>query len=181
LGQGGPNVGGNMVLNSLTLLPAREIYPTPSQLPPYTVSSPYLPNPNTPRNLLWPVSLRAEMGAFSLGTLYDDYRNIMNATDLPNYAYYQGYLLAKYLAGTNAAGQQVNWPVFTQSSTQGFAGKYTPRQLDSLVVQILTIGSKVISADYPYSSGDVGEQIGHRFMVAPYLFPGWLSGQWSSV
>jgi hypothetical protein len=178
LGQGGPNVGGNMVLNSLTLLPAREIYPTPSQLPPYTVSSAYLPNPNTPRNLLWPLSLRAEMGAFSVGTPYDDYRNIMNATALPNYAYHQGYLLAKYLAGTNAAGQPVNWPVFTQSSTQGFAGKYTPRQLDSLVVQILTIGSKAISADYPYSSGDVGEQIGHRFMIAPYLFPGWLSGQW---
>ena len=30
-----------MVLNSLTLLPAREIYPTPSQLPPYVISSPY--------------------------------------------------------------------------------------------------------------------------------------------
>ena len=47
-----------------------------------------------------------------------------------------------------------------------------------MVAQILTVGSKAISADFPYVSGDVGEQIGHRFMVAPYLFPGWLSGQW---
>ncbi len=24
----------------------------------------------------------------------------------------------------------------------------------------------------------IGEQIGHRYMVAPYVFPGWLSQQW---
>ena len=65
-------------------------------------------------------------------------------------AHNQGYLLANYLAGTNAAGQPVNWPVFHGSSTQGFAGKYTPRQLDSIVAQILSIGSKAISSDYPY-------------------------------
>ena len=75
----------------------------------------------------------------------------------------------------------MTWPAFpspSAPSTNGFAGKYTRRQLDSIVVQILTVGSKAISADFPYSSGSVGEQIGHRFMVAPYLFPGWLSGQW---
>ena len=181
LGEGGPNwQSGSMVLNSLTLQPAREIYPTPSQLPPYVITSPYDVDPNTPRDQPWPLSLRGAMAAFSTGTSYADHKIIMQyaPSAVPNDAYNQGYLLAKYLAGTNAAGQLVNWPVFDQSSTQGFAGKYTPRQLDSLVVQILTVGSKAISADYPYSSGDVGEQIGHRFMVAPYLFPGWLSGQW---
>ena len=170
---------GNMVLNSLTLLPGKEIYPTPSQLPPYVISSPYDLNPNTPREQPWPLSLRGELGAFSSGK-EQEYKQVLREapSKAPNYCYNQGYLLANYLAGTNAGSQPVNWPVFSGSSTQGFAGKYTPRQLDSIVVQILSIGSKAISSDYPYISGKVGEQIGHRFMVAPYLFPGWLSGQW---
>ena len=75
---------------------------------------------------------------------------------------------------------------FPAHPSQGFAGKYTPRQLDSIVAQILSIGSKAISSDYPYISGDGGRpdryedgrQIGHRFTVAPYVFPGWLSRQW---
>jgi hypothetical protein len=50
--------------------------------------------------------------------------------------------------------------------------------MDSIVAQILSIGSKAISSDYPYTSGNIGEQIGHRYMVAPYVFPGWLSQQW---
>ncbi len=170
---------GNMVLNSLTLLPAREIYPTPSQLPDYVVTSPYDEVPNAPRYQPWPLSLRGEMGAFSSGK-GEEYSIIMKYTPRsgPNYSYNQGYLLAKYLAGTNAGGRRVDWPVFPGSSTQGFAGKYTPRQLDSIVAQILSIGSKAISSDYPYISGGVGAQIGHRFMVAPYVFPGWLSRQW---
>ena len=57
---------GNMVLNSLTLLPAREIYPTPTQLPPYVISSPYDID-NVPRNQPWPLSLRGEMGVYSTG------------------------------------------------------------------------------------------------------------------
>ena len=40
LGDAGWQVG-NMFLNSLTLLPAREIYPTPLQLPAYMIASPY--------------------------------------------------------------------------------------------------------------------------------------------
>ena len=46
------------------------------------------------------------------------------------------------------------------------------------MAHILSIGSKAISSDYPFISGDVGEQIGHRNYVAPYVLPGWLSGQW---
>ena len=56
----------NMVLNSLTLLPAREIYPTPSQLLPYVISSPYDPE-NQPRNHPWPLALRGEIGAITTG------------------------------------------------------------------------------------------------------------------
>ena len=64
-------------------------------------------------------------------------------------------MLANYLAGTNAAGQPVSWPLFPGSSTAGFSGKYTPRQIDGIVAQILSLGAKAISADYPYpASGD---------------------------
>ena len=178
LGAAGWQVG-DMVLNSLTLLPAREIYPTPKQLPPYKISSPYDPD-KASRDQPWPLSLRGEMGAYSTGKGDADYRSLMTwaPQTSPNYSHNQGYLIANYLAGTNSAGQPVDWPVFPGSSTQGFAGKYTKRQLDSIVAQILSIGSKAISSDFPYTSGEVGEQIGNRFMVAPYAFPGWLSLQW---
>ncbi len=75
----------------------------------------------------------------------------------------------------------MSWPLFPGSSSLGFAGKYSLRQLDSIVAQILSIGSKGISSDYPYISGndeERGEKMGHRYMVVPYLFPGWLSGRW---
>ena len=179
LGDGGWQ-SGNMVLNSLTLLPAREIYPTPEQLPGYTINSPWdidnQPRPNNP----WPLALRGEMGAYATGNGEADFRTILRyaPSSARNYSHNQGFLLAKYLAGTNAAARAINWPVFPGSSTQGFGGKYTPRQLDSIVAQILSIGSKAISSDYPYISGYIGEQIGHRYMVAPYVFPGWLSQQW---
>ena len=149
-----------MVLNSLTLLPAREIYPTPSQLPPYVISSPYDPE-NQPRDHPWPLALRGEIGAITTGNQEaPDFRSVMPQAPrvAPNYSHNQGFLLAKYLAGTNAAGQPMTWPAFQGSSTQGFAGKYTPRQLDSVVAQILSIGSKAISSDYPCISAPVGEQ-----------------------
>jgi hypothetical protein len=183
LGTGGGR-NGDMKMNSLTLLPPKEIYPSPSQLTNYTVISPYDAEPNKPRtNHPWPMSLRGEIGAYSTGK-GEDHRTVMKyyPAEATNYAYHQGYLLAKYLAGTNGTGQAVIWPVFRgpggTPTTGGFKNKYTPRQLDSMVAQILTIGSKAISADFPYVSGDVGEQIGHRFRIAPYVFPGWLSGQW---
>ena len=67
-----------------------------------------------PRNQPWPLSLRGEMGAYSTGKGDADYRTIMRygPQTSPNYSHNQGYLLANYLAGTNAAGQPVNWPVF---------------------------------------------------------------------
>ena len=150
-----------MVLNSLTLLPAREIYPTPEQLPPYVISSPYDPDRRLATNrglclcaVKWgPIRREREMPTMRTVVRF-------GPSASPNYSHNQGFLLANYLAGTNAAGQPITWPVFPGSSTQGFAGKYTKRQLDSIVAQILSIGSKAISSDFPYTSGEVGEQIG---------------------
>jgi hypothetical protein len=172
---------GDMILNSLTLLPPREIYPTPTQLRPYVIASRYDVDTGALRNHPWPLALRGELGVFPAGIdLFHPYAYALREgpRDAPNYSYNQGFLLAKYLSGTNDLGRPLAWPAFPGSSTNGFAGKYTPRQLDSLVAQILSIGSKAISSDYPHISGNVGEQIGHRFMVVPYLFPGWLSGKW---
>ncbi len=65
LGSHGFN-SGDMVLNSLTLLPPREIYPTPSQLPAFTFLSRYDID-NQARTNPWPLSLRGELGVFSNG------------------------------------------------------------------------------------------------------------------
>ena len=115
---------GNMDVNSLTLLPAREIYPTPSQMPSFVISSPYDKDPNTPRAQPWPLSLRGEFGGFSSGKVEEYSKILTNAPSIiPNYSHNQGYLLANYLAGTNAAGQRVDWPAFpgpSGPSTNGF-------------------------------------------------------------
>ena len=58
-------------------------------------------------------------------------------------------MLAKYLSGTNAAGAPITWPAFKGSSSAGFAGKYTPRQIDSIVAQICNLGAEAVSPDYP--------------------------------
>ena len=103
----------------------------------------------------WPLALRGEMGAYSTGTGEADFRTILRyaPSSSRNYSHNQGFLLANYLAGTNAASQQIQWPRFPGSSTQGFAGKYSKRQMDSIVAQILSIGSKAISSDYPIYLG----------------------------
>ena len=121
LGDGGFG-NGSMVLNSLTLLPAREIYPTPAQLPAYVISSPHDVD-KLPRDQPWPLSLRGELGVYSTGKA-DDMRTVMKYApqSSPNYSYNQGYLLANYLAGTNAAGRPVTWPVFPSASTPSKRG-----------------------------------------------------------
>ena len=142
----------------------------------------------------WPLAFRAEQGKYTLGR-----GNFFDRADWfyssENYCYVNGQMLANYLAGTNAAGQPVKWPSFPGASSTGF-GKYTPRQIDSIVAQIVSLGSKVISADYPYPApGDYPainvtpswqqnqinwflEQDGCRYNVSPFIFPGWLSRQW---
>ena len=191
---GGPvNDGTNMVINGITLRPVQEIYPSPSQLPGYKVFNPVDIN-NTPI-VPWPLAFRAEQGGYTLGR-DNDFAQGRWLYTFPNYCYNNGQMLAHYLAGTNAAGQPVKWPSFPGSSSAGFAGKYTPRQIDAIVAQIVSLGSKAISADYPYPAstdyptnnvtpiGDqwridkILENSGTRYNVSPFMFPGWLSRQW---
>jgi len=197
----------NMVINGITLRPLQEIYPTPSQLPGYKVVNPVnllgVPRPPSeifvePEPRSWPLAFRAEQSRQTLGRGNDFGQGYWFYT-LENYCYINGQMLANYLAGTNAAGQPVKWPPLPLSSSAGFAGKYTRRQIDSIVAQIVSLGSKAISADYPYplssdypginvtppsedvkitGGGGVFEQKGCRYNVSPYILPGWLSRQW---
>ncbi|HEY5743079.1 MAG TPA: hypothetical protein VIS99_11110, partial [Terrimicrobiaceae bacterium] len=183
-----PIIGGanefatNMVLNGITLRPPTEIYPTPSQLPGYRLTNRYLDEIDTRS---WPLAFRQNRTDFNTGLNNPDYYSIRTtSTKLDNYCYVNGWMLANYLAGTNAAGTRVTWPAFPGPSgalTGGFAGKYTPRQIDNIVAQIVSLGSRAISSDYPYNSSHFAEltmeQTGMRYNVAPNLFPGWLSDE----
>lgn len=184
------------LLNGLTLQPLKEIYPVPSQLPPYQVSGIVYPTywgtiPNgSPR---WPLAFREEMGYgneggcgglnFGPGT----FRDYAGGPEMMkgDYCWVNGLLLADYLAGTNSLGQPVTWPSFADASSTGFAGKYSTRQIDSIVAQIMTFGARLNSPDYPFSSDlsgqeDISTLQGRRIMTGAMLFPGWLSGQWVS-
>jgi hypothetical protein len=181
-----PIIGGanewatNMTLNGITLRPPTEIYPTPSQLPGYTVTNRYYDETNIRS---WPLAFRQNRTDFTTGRNNGDWYSIREtATRLDNYCYVNGWMLANYLAGTNAAGKPLEWPAFRGPSgaalTDGFAGKYTPRQIDNIVAQIVSLGSKAISSDFTHNSGDADmEQRGLRYNVSPNLFPGWLSDE----
>ena len=184
----------NMVINGITLRPGDEIYPTPSQLPDYFVRNPVFTN-SAPVPVPWPLAFRAE-ATQGLGRR-QEYRQFHRISTGTNYCYINGALLANYLAGTNAAGQAIRWPVFAGASAANFEEKYSKRQIDSIVAQIVSLGSKLISSDYPYprssdyptsfvtkisdAKGDshynAYGQEGNRYNNAPFLFPGWLSGQ----
>ncbi len=181
----------NMVINGITLRPGNEIYPTPSQLPAYSVRNPIT---GDSVSVPWPLAFRAE-AAPNLGRR-QEYRIFTRISTGTNYCYINGALLANYLAGTNAAGESISWPAFQGSSATNFQQKYSKRQIDSIVAQIVSLGSKLISSDYPHphssdypgmnisdTRGDqlftdyVSEHNGTRYNTAPFLFPGWLSGQ----
>jgi len=67
--------------------------------------------------------------------------------------------IAAYLNGTNSADQAITWPQFAGSTVSGFAGKYTPRQLDNMAFQIVdmvgraTIASQIAGYSPPYLIG----------------------------
>lgn len=201
----GAPYGTNMVVNGITLRPVQEIYPTPSQLPGYRVLNlgigGHIPGGRNPTKIFedeprpWPLAFRAEQARYTRGRGDDFAQHWLYS--LPNYCYINGQMLANYLAGTNAAGRQVQWPRFPGSSPNAFKDKYSDRQIDSIVAQIVSLGSKLISSDYPYthssdypgvnvmpndeaitSESGVLEQEGCRYHVAPYIFPGWLSDEW---
>ena len=142
---GGTILATNMVINGITLRPGNEIYPTPAQLPAYSVRNPVTGN-SVP--VPWPLAFRAE-ATQGLGRM-QEYRQFHRISTGTNYCYINGALLANYLAGTNAAGQPVTWPAFPSSLAVNFLAKYSGRQIDSIVAQIVSLGSKLISSDYPH-------------------------------
>ena len=137
----------NMAINGITMQALSEIYPTPSQLPSYVLTNPISANVST---VSWPLAFRQDYALMTPGRGTD--LDISSFYTLNNYCYINGKLLAKYLSGTNAAGQPISWPVLPGSSTKGFAGKYTARQIDSIAAQICNLGARAISPDMPYVS-----------------------------
>jgi hypothetical protein len=184
----------DMTTNGITLRPPVEIYPTPSQLPPYLVVNPvnvkvspslwYPSTPATATSEPWPLAFRGQLGLAQNGNV-----NVGVAANGPaatyiqnNYFWINGMMLADYLAGINAAGKSINWPPFPSSSTTGFSGKYSNRQIDSIVAQIISLGGKAISPDRPATtdaSSDNPVFEGRSTTTPPLLF-GWLSHQWVS-
>ena len=172
----------DMVTNGITIRALSEIYPTPSQLPSYVLTNPITKNGAT---VSWPLAFRQDyaLETFGHGQDYDQpWLYTVN-----NYSYVNGMLLAKYLSGTNAAGQPISWPAFLGSSTAGFSGKYTARQIDSIAAQICNLGARAVSPDLPYVSDSTGWGRLNWYMEtktdrssAPVLFPGFVSGQWVS-
>lgn len=80
--------------------------------------------------------------------------------------YHMGLRIARYLKGYNSLGSGIEWPVFPGSGTDGFAGKYTDRQIDSIALQILSLMKR----------GTLGDH--WRTSSLPYIMGrGWLSGK----
>ena len=187
----------DMTVNSITLQPSREIYPTPSQLPKYGYIIPekvltgnlWTWHPATPNTVVtsqsYPLALRGMMGPQNSGVQQPlDPNDSYQVDDETNYPWINGMMLAKYLSGTNAAGTHVTWPALPGSSSTGFAGKYTPRQLDSIVAQILSLGAKDTSPDIPFGTANqdvyAASFRGLYSYNSPFLFDGWLSNEWVS-
>lgn len=120
------------------------IYPQPSQL----ISPAYLP-----------------VGKYYLHTLMTTSQKINHTGAVPE-EYYIGRMFTNLLMGQNLRGQNFTWPKFTGADTNGFAGKYTPRQLDSIVLQMLDVTGKI-----PYCS------YGRAYTMPSVLEEGWLSKQ----
>jgi len=58
------------------------------------------------------------------------------------------YRIAQYLSGTNSQGQAITWPTFPGSGSTGFKGKYTPRQIDSITLQIMDVMGGMFADHY---------------------------------
>jgi hypothetical protein len=186
----------DMTTNGITFQPPREIYPTPSQLSSYPVTNPvnWVAQPNqwypttapAVTRVAWPLAFRGITGVINSGN-YDvglGPGGPNSVYTLTNYCWINGMMLAKYLAGANAAGQAITWPTFpgTSAPSGGFSGKYSNRQIDSIVAQIVSLGAKAISPDRT-STDDSRNDVAsfqERSITTPPLFFGWLSHQWVS-
>ena len=132
--------------------PLDHIYPQPSQL----TKPPYLPLATD----------RLFLHSYCVGGGQFFSQIVSPATSTTNYDYYVGKVITSFLNGTNLKGQSFTWPKFAGADSAGFAGKYTPRQLDSIALQILDTVGKITLCD----------------QNRPYNFPatmvnGWLSNE----
>lgn len=123
------------------------VYPQPGQLP----KPPYLPLASD-FFLLHTYSLGANMKFEEKGL------------PLINGDFYVGKIISSYFSGINLAGKSFKWPKFPGSSDQGFLGKYTTRQLDSITLQMLDVVGKISFCDQ------------HR----PFTFPAFMTNGWLS-
>ncbi len=194
---GSLNTSTDMSTNGITFQAPREIYPTPSQLPSYGVTNPvnWVAQPNqwyptiapAGTRTAWPLAFRGITGALNSGN-YNLGLSPGGANaeyTRTNYCWINGLMLANYLAGTNSAGRAITWPPFpgTAAPSSGFAGKYSNRQIDSVVAQIVGLGAKAISPDRTSTDdvrSDVANSLQGRSTTTPPVFFGWLSHQWVS-
>lgn len=124
--------------------PLTQIYPLSSQLPQLSV-------PGISTNL---------PQYFQFEDTMNNPTNLMAPAQAADYAL--GYRIARYLKGTNSMGQPITWPNLGTGNA-GFAGKYTDRQIDSIVLQLLSLMKR----------GVLGDQA--RSITLPHIIPGWLS------
>jgi hypothetical protein len=83
-----------------------------------------------------------------------------------------GLVIARYLAGTNAAGQPITWPRFpgTTTTATSYSGKYTLRQIDSITAQTVQLAARDTSPDMGWND--------HRMVrTGDSATRGWLSGK----
>lgn len=124
-------------------LPLAQIYPASTQLPAFEKT-------NTPL----PQTFTYERGM--------DNQNF-KAGD-PDYDL--GYRICQYLKGFDSQGNAIKWPVFPGAGLNGFAGKYSDRQIDSIALQILSLMKRGTYGDHHRSA-----------TLPPVLDKGWLSGK----
>jgi len=141
---GGPGVPKGKVLDF--------VYPQPSQLP----KPSYLPL----------VSDFLFLHTFSPGSGMRFSQTTSSAPTTTNNDYYVGKVITSYLDGTNLAGKPFTWPKFTGSNAQGFSGKYTTKQLDTLTLQMLDMVGKISFCDQS-----------RPFTYPAFMLNGWLSNQ----
>ena len=99
--------------------------------------------------------------------------------------YINGAMISHYLAGMDAFNRPITWPPFTGATTAtSFFQKYSYRQIDSITAQVVSLGSRLLSADRCYNNDDGPVPIGQfglsaaPTLIDPPIFTGWLSHQW---
>ncbi len=124
-------------------LPLAQVYPASSQLPKFDKTNAPLPQ------------------TFTFQRGLDNQNFKAGDTD-----YDLGYRICQYLKGFDSQGNALAWPVFPGAGSNGFAGKYTDRQIDSIALQILSLMKR----------GTFGDQ--YRATTLPMVLgKGWLSGK----